>query len=280
MAQQAVARLVEKAARNNPERFMSLSVRTTIPRILVLLASVLLTRTIQAQSHPSGNPGPNEQAAPDQAGHPDLNGVWAAPFVPDISKTLGHQPPFTPYGAERWKKVQEADDPLAQCLPIGPARGIQAGLMPFQLIQTPAVIGILFENQRTFRVIYTDGRPHPKDLDPTWFGDSIGTWEGHTLVVDTVGVTARTWIDTIGHEHSDQLHIIERFEPIDKNTIQWTVRYEDPVFFTQPWSIMLPIKRQDTVIMSYSCEENEKDRIHLRRDDAPRTSPGAAKDSE
>lgn len=259
---------------------MNPSVRRSTSTPLVLFASMFLACTMQAQSPRSGNLGPTEQAAVDQAGHPDLNGVWAAPFVPDISKALGHQPPFTPYGAERWQNVQEADDPLAQCLPIGPARGIQAGLMPFQLIQTPGVIGILFENQRTFRLIYTDGRAHPKDPDLTWFGDSIAAWEGNTLVVDTVGITARTWIDTIGHEHSDQLHIVERFEPIDNNTIKWTVRYEDPVFFTQPWSITLPIKRQDTVIMSYSCEENEKDRIHLRRDDPPKTNSEAAKDSK
>jgi hypothetical protein len=67
------------------------------------------------------------------------NGIWAATFVQDIAKPLGHQPPFTPYGAEKWKKVQEAEDPIAKCLAIGPARAIQAGLMPFQLIQTPIV---------------------------------------------------------------------------------------------------------------------------------------------
>ena len=193
---------------------MKFVARGSIQKILGLLAIALFACTAQAQSPTNGTEKPNQQLPADSAGHPDLDGVWAAPFVPDISKPLGHQPPFTPYGAERWKNVQEADDPLAQCLPIGPARGIQAGLMPFQLLQTPGVIGILFENQRTFRLIYTDGRPHPKDLDQTWFGDSIGTWEGNTLVVDTVGVTARTWIDTIGHEHSDQLHIIERFEPV------------------------------------------------------------------
>ena len=257
---------------------MNLSSRMATTAGLVCFAITALLPTAKAQAASPGSSEPAQPAATDRAGHPDLDGVWAAPFVPDISKALGHQPPFTPYGAERWRKVQEADDPLAQCLPIGPARGIQAGLMPFQLIQTPGVIGILFENQRTFRLIYTDGRPHPQDLDPTWFGDSIGTWEGQTLVVDTVGVTDRTWIDTIGHEHSDQLHITERFEPVDKNTIKWTVTYEDPVFFTQPWSVTLPIKRQNTVIMSYSCEENEKDRIHLRRDSPAKPDPDAAAD--
>ena len=203
---------------------------------------------------------PQSAAAP-----PDFNGVWSAPFTPDISKALGHQPPFTPYGSARFAKEDEIDDPLTKCLPIGPARGIQAGLMPFQIVQSPDVFAILFENQHTFRIIHTDGRSHPKDLDPTWFGDSVGKWEGDTLIVDTVGVDDRTWLDTAGHEHSDQLHLIERFQKMDNNKIKWTVTFEDPKFFTEPWSVTLPITRQNTDIMSYSCEENEKDRVHLRR---------------
>jgi hypothetical protein len=205
----------------------------------------------------SGNP---QAAAPM-----DFNGVWSAPFTPDISKALGHQPPFTPYGAARFAKEDEFDDPLTKCLPIGPARGIQAGIMPFQIVQTPSVLTILFENQHTFRIIHTDGRSHPKDVDATWFGDSIGKWDGDTLVVDTVGLDDRTWLDTAGHEHSDQLHLAERFQKVDNNNIKWTVTFEDPKFYTEPWSITLPIARQNTEIMSYSCEENEKDRVHLRR---------------
>jgi hypothetical protein len=102
-------------------------------------------------------------------------------------------------------------------------------------------------------------------VDPTWFGDSIGKWEGDTLVVDTVGLNDRTWLDTAGHEHSDQLHLVEKFQKTGNNNIKWTVTFEDPKFYTEPWSITLPIARQNTEIMSYSCEENEKDRAHLRR---------------
>ncbi len=165
---------------------------------------------------------------PRPANPPNLNGVWSAPFVPDLAKPLGHQPPFTPYAADLFKKEDEVDDPLTQCLPIGPARGIQAGVMPFQIVQTPKVIAILFENQHTFRIINTDGRSHPKDYDPTWFGDSIGTWEGNTLVVDTIGINDRSWLDTAGHQHSDQLHLVELFQKIDDNNLKWTVTFEDP----------------------------------------------------
>jgi len=224
------------------------------------LATLLLVLCATSSCGGRAAPGNPQSAAP-----PDLNGVWSAPFAPDISKVLGHQPPFTPYGAARFAKEDEVDDPLTKCLPIGPARGIQAGIMPFQIVQTPSVFTILFENQHTFRIIHTDGRSHPKDLDATWFGDSIGKWDGDTLVVDTVGIDDRTWLDTAGHEHSDQLHLVERFQKMDSNSIKWTVTFEDPKFFTEPWSITLPIARQNTEIMSYSCEENEKDRSHLRR---------------
>ena len=92
----------------------------------------------------------------------------------------------------------------------------------------------------------------------------IGHFEGNTLVVDTTNLNDRTWLDTAGHEHSDQLHLVERFEKIDANNIKWTVTFDDPKFFTQPWSVTLPIKRQNTVIMDYSCEDNEKDFVHMQ----------------
>src|SRR5260370_30640264 len=217
-----------------------------------------------------GTSGRTQAAAPR-----DLNGVWSAPFTPEISKPLGHQPPFTPYAADLFKKEDEIDDPLTQCLPIGPARGIQAGLMPFQIVQMPAVTAILFENQRTFRIINTDGRSHPKDLDPNWFGDSVGHWEGDTLIVDTVGLNDRTWLDTAGHQHSDQLHLVERFQKIDNDNIKWTVTFEDPKFYTEPCSVTLPIKRQPTEIMSNSCEENQKYRVHLHPTHTTNSHPHA-----
>src|SRR5258708_9366870 len=106
--------------------------------------------------------GHTTSGSPPPATPPDINGVWSAPFTPDISKVLGHQPPFTPYAAERFKKEDEIDDPLTPCLPISPARGIQAGLMPFQTVQTPSVMSILFDNQHTLRLSFIDARIHPQ----------------------------------------------------------------------------------------------------------------------
>src|SRR6266851_1441290 len=199
----------------------------------------------------SGNP---QAAVP-----PDLNGVWSAPFTPDISKTLGHQPPFTPYGAARFAKEDEIDDPLTQCLPIGPARGIQAGIMPFQIVQTTSVLTILFENQHTFRIIHTDGRSHPMDIDPTWFGDSIGKWDGDALVVDTVGFNDKAWFDDAAHPHTEKLHVTERYRRVDFGHMDFDVTIDDPGAYTRPFTLYGHSHLlEHTEIMEYVCLENHQ----------------------
>ena len=114
---------------------------------------------------------------------------------------------LTPYGAERYRKVDMANSPSYKCLPYGPTRGLQS-TNPFQIVQTPELIAILTEHI-DHRMIYMDGRRHPEDiLDyPEWMGHSIGRWEGDTLVVDTIGMREETWLDTSGFEHSAKLHI-------------------------------------------------------------------------
>jgi hypothetical protein len=202
-----------------------------------------------------------------QQKHPDLNGVWQGPYTPDLSRSLapGEAIPFTPYGDERFKKVDPANNPDGFCLPVGPARGFQSPA-PFQIVQNDNVIAILFENQRIFRIVYLNGTKHPEDIDeyPEWMGHSTGRWEGSKLVVDTVGINERSWLDTQGHEHSAKLHLTETFEQTSADNIHYTVKFDDPVFFTRPWTSVRDFKRQDTRIMSYACEENEKDRIHLQ----------------
>jgi len=208
-------------------------------------------------------------AIPGQAQqkHPDLNGVWQGPYTPDLSRTLpaGETIPFSHHGAERFRKVDPANNPDGFCLPVGPARGFQSPA-PFQLVQNDNTIAVLFENQRIFRIVYVDVTKHPDDIDdyPEWMGHSVGRWEGNKLVVDTVGINERTWLDTQGHEHSAKLHLTETFEKTGPDTIHYTVTFDDPVFFTHPWTSNRDFKRQNTRIMSYSCEENENDRIHLQ----------------
>ena len=209
---------------------------------------------------------PGTASAQAKSAPPDLTGFWVNQYTPDLSKALGTQPPFTREGAERWRTVDTANDPTARCLPPGPTRAFTAPL-PFLLVQHPTMIALLYEYFTVWRVIYMDGRPHPDDVDdiPDFMGHSIGHWEGSTLVVDTVGIDGRSWLDTAGHEHSDKLHVVERFEKNGAN-ITWTATFDDPVFFTKPWSIartFSPGKPGDR-ILPYTCTDNNKDVEQLR----------------
>jgi hypothetical protein len=198
---------------------------------------------------------------------PDLSGFWTNQYTPDLSAVLGGQPPFTDHGAERWRTVDTSKDPTGICLPPGPSRAFQAPF-PFVLVQHAETIAILFEYQAIWRVIHMDGRKHPDDVAeyPYFMGHSIGRWEGATLVVDTIGIDERTWLDTAGHEHSAKLRLTERFRKTDARTIEWTVTFDDPVFFTKPWSITREFKagKPDDRLLPYTCTENNKDVEHLR----------------
>jgi len=202
----------------------------------------------------------------------DFTGVWspAGSSIPtnDITDHLlpGEEISFTPYGAERYRTIDHAKDATNTCGPAGYMRGMQTPLMPFQVVQTPTIMSINMEYMYSFRLIYTDGSKHPSDaMDyPEWMGHSVGRWEGDTLVVDAIAFKDKTWLDTNGLEHSEKLHLIERFQKTDANTLRWTVTVEDPVFFTHPFKYAFDFKRQNTRILSYDCGENEKDAAYMK----------------
>jgi len=202
---------------------------------------------------------------------PDLSGFWNNQYTPNLAQALGHEPPYTAYGAERWKNVDTKDDPTGKCLPVGPSRAFTAP-MPVQIVQSSRVIAFLFEYQTIYRMVYMDGR-HPSDIMdyPEFMGHSVGHWESDTLVVDTIGINERSWLDTAGHEHSGKLHLTERIQKVDDNHLKYTVTYDDPVFFTETWSITRTFTRgkETDRIMAYSCEENNKDVEHLQSNKKP-----------
>lgn len=192
--------------------------------------------------------------------HSDFTGIWFAP-TPDISVALlpGQEISLTPYGAERYKKLDQANSPSYKCLPYGPTRALQS-TNPFQIVQTPNLFAIITEHI-DYRLIYTDGRGHPEDiLDyPEWMGNSVGKWEGDTLVVDTIGMREETWLDTAGFEHSDKLHVTERFQKTGPDVYKWTVTIDDPVFFTKPFTYARDAKRmgKNVRLMPARCADNE-----------------------
>ena len=115
------------------------------------------------------------------------------------------------------------------------------------------------------RRLTSDNRSaHPKDPQPTWWGDSIGHWEGDQLVVDTVGFNGKTWLDLAGHPASDQLHVIERYSRPDFGHLKWEITIEDPIMYTRPWKVteITPLMTTGDLI-EYVCTENERDVRHL-----------------
>jgi hypothetical protein len=191
---------------------------------------------------------------------PDFTGIWIASAA-DISTLLapGEEISFTPYGAERYQKVDMANSPSYKCLPYGPTRGLQS-TNPFQIVQTAGVFAIITEHI-DYRLIYTDGRRHPEDiLDyPEWMGHSIGRWDGDALVVDTIGMREETWLDTAGFEHSGRLRLTERLQKTGPDNFRITVTVEDPVFFTKPFTYSRVARRMasDVRLMPARCADNE-----------------------
>lgn len=186
----------------------------------------------------------------------DLTGVWIGPYTPNLARglTLAFQP-----GAEgAFKTHRGEDDPTAVCLPPGTPRALGSPF-PIEILQDAKSVTILYEYQSTFRRIPTDGRGHPADLDPTFMGDSIGRWDNDTLVVDVIGFNERTWLDTEGHQHSDALHVIERYRRTGRDAIAYSVTIDDPKTYQQPWTAARTLTRHpEWTLKEYACEENNK----------------------
>ena len=222
--------------------------------------------------------------------HPDLTGVWQGgttrkgnwadansglgvggtgtdPNAPaNISPTAAEPgreaAPYQPWAA---KKVLESfnkrgiDDPAAYCLPPGLPRMAILGLFPFQIVQTPTQLVILYEYMNAFRVIPIGGK-HPDDMAPTYLGDSVAHWEGNTLVIDMVGFNDKTWLTATGTFHSDKLHMTERYTRVNHDQIDYSATIEDPVVLTKPWIVKSTMMlREGTRVQEYICAENNLD---------------------
>ncbi len=195
---------------------------------------------------------------PSATAMPDFNGIWQSKLT-GIARAYGKPLPFTPFGEERYKAQDVLKDPVGICLPAGPVRAATGSPHPFQIIQTKDMLAMLYEYQGVYRMIYTDGRKAPEDIEdyPEWMGFSTGHYEGDTLVVETVGINARNWLDA-KMEHSEKLRLNERFRKTDDNTFSWIVTYTDPVYFQEPITINYTIRRSKAGerIMSYSCSDD------------------------
>jgi hypothetical protein len=206
-------------------------------------------------------------------GKPDFSGVWNTDrnFIYDMADALkkGENLPIQPWALDVAKKRQSQDDPEAQCLPTGVPR---LAPYPWSIAQTPKVIYFLFEgNIHSFRQIFMDGRAHSKDPNPTWYGESIGHYEGDTLVIDTIGFNDKFWFDFAGHPHTAKLHTIERYRRPDLGHLEWETVVDDAGAFTKPFTMYGYSTLAEGDLMEYICQENNKDLTHIQGKD-PRNS--------
>ncbi len=206
-------------------------------------------------------------------GHPDFSGIWqvmntanfdiqdhsAQKGVPAGQGVVeGNEIPYTPAALakkmENYKNRATAD-PESKCYLPGVPR-ITYMPFPFQILQTPGQVTILYEYVHAIRYIYTNGTPHPPGPIEWWMGDSRGRWDGDTLVVDTVHFIADTWFDRAGNHHSDALHVVERYSFIDRDHLNYEVTIEDPKVFTRPWKMRMVIYRHTEPgfqLLEYEC---------------------------
>ena len=235
------------------------------PRFAASLLAVLALAVVfpmlaagQQEYRPPAGPTPRTPS-----GKVDFSGVWQKPYVPDLTKDGKDYKgvadlPFTASGAADWKKYDAAEgDYTGACLPFGMTRSVNTP-EPMQIMQSDTYFTFLFEQNSWFTVVPIDGRPHRKGI-ATWFGDSVGHWDGDTLVIDTDNFNGKTRLDTVGHPHSEQLHLIQRFSRSDRGHISYEITVDDPKTFTKLWKNTRTFTlRPDWEIMEYSCEENNK----------------------
>ena len=199
-------------------------------------------------------------------GTPDLSGVWSKPHRRNTA--LEAEPlPFTAAGRAAFENRVNVIDPTSTCRAPGTPR-VTSWPYVMEILQRPDKVVMVYEYMHNFRVIPTDGRGHPKEVLPSLMGHSVGRWEGDTLVIDTIGFTDRTWLDDHGNQHSEALHLIERYQRISSDQIRYDFTIEDPKFYTKPWSNgwVFPLAPPDWEVMEYSCMDNNKalEEGHLR----------------
>jgi hypothetical protein len=218
--------------------------------------------------------GPQTPISRLPSGEPDLggDGVWSIPWVDNFANARNEPgpAPARPWARAMWD-YHHANiskyDPEGFCLPPGGPRSM-ATPYPAEIVQNRDRILIIFEGGgHVWREIHMDGRAHPEDVNPTYFGHSVGHWEGDTLVIDTVGYNEKSWLDYSGNMHTDQLHTVEYITRQSKEKMNYRVTIDDPGAYLEPWTAEWDIPwEDDRELLDYVCQENNKFLIDLHDD--------------
>ncbi|HEY1758571.1 MAG TPA: hypothetical protein VGG72_24585 [Bryobacteraceae bacterium] len=215
-------------------------------------------------------------------GRPDFSGIWQSLSGADYGlephlATLDEPPgagvvegnviPYRPAAlAQRAKNFADraAADPRHKCFTLGTPRGLYSN-EPFQIFQRPRDLTVLFEFGHPVRTINTNGTEHPDGHIDFWLGDSRGHWEGDTLVVDVTDFNGETWLDRVGNFNSDELHLVEHWSFVDRNTIRYRATFNDPKVYTKPWTLEVLLYRRlepNVQIIENYCATLEYDQYY------------------
>jgi hypothetical protein len=248
--------------------------RSALRRVVLTFAVVLgLASLAGAQSKPAATAAPNTQTFDPH----DLSGVWMDDHPrPNkveerwwVYKFTKEEPSMTPWGQAQLDAAKtsfgphpvplaETNDPVYHtCAPLGFPR-IFLYPLPMQIVQAKGETIMVFEYDSVRHQIFTDGRTHDSALGPLWMGDSVGHWEGDTLVADTTNFNDKTWLDRMGHGHSDQLHVTERIRRVDHDHLVDDLTIEDPKAYTKPFTghLTFVLKPKWTLAEAF-CEDEQ-----------------------
>jgi hypothetical protein len=244
----------------------TLTVRGPNNQVLTRAVTVNVAGTTPVAENVAAAEAAKREVPRTAGGKPDLSGVYDFSMGGGRGGRAGGrggnaatapEGPVLKAGAEKFKPVRGPDyaGGTADCMPLA---GPQAFSVPyqFQIVESPHSVAILYGYPGTFRSIPTDGGPHSPDPDPTWMGESIGHWDGDTLVVDTVGFNDKTEIN--GYLHTDSLHMVERFRRTEYNTLQYEATLDDPNVFVKPWTVSrgFALRTDMSKVDEFVCEHN------------------------
>ena len=221
--------------------------------LIVLMAGLGFSSSVLAQdSQASGtNKSPVVSSSTSSSSPHDLSGVWmqyADGTAPGFARMNGVddrvRPPLTPWGQTKFdaakpllgpRAVGGSEDSAAlHCEPSGPPQLLILP-NPFEIVQVPGRMFMFFEELHIWRTIWTDGRPLPKDPDPSWLGYSVGKWEGDTFIIETTGFNDKVWADLAGNPRSEQAHLTERYRRLNHDTLEQQIIIDDPKSYSKTW---------------------------------------------
>jgi hypothetical protein len=273
---------------------MRLSLRYAVPILLFVPAAFaqwLDYPTAGVPKTPDGKPNMKAPAPRQADGKPDFSGMYgwvtrdncgakcndtqiSREFI-NIASSLKNRLPYQPWAAEIVKKrsIEQGLDPNVHCMPRGAPR-LWTDDYYKRVYHVPGRLLMLNERNMQWRQIFLDGRPFPKDPNPTWNGYSVGHWEGDTLVIETIGFRDDLWLDAAGNPLTEQGKMTERITRPNYGTLMVEITIDDPKAYTAPWTVKIeqPLVL-DSELIDYYCLENERDSAHMKKQDQPISTP-------